>query len=62
LDEKQQQQTWVDMGTAHLDEKGRLVIPARIRQAAFGEQERPKVVIRLNPMGHILLSPMQRRA
>lgn len=59
---QQQQPTWVDMGTAHLDGKGRLVIPALIRATVFPGTEQQELVIRLSPAGHILLSPVRRRA
>lgn len=58
---KQPQPAWVEMGRGQLDEKGRVVIPSLIRQAAFSGQERPEVTFHISPKGHILISPVPRR-
>lgn len=56
---QQQPVPWLEMGRAQLDDKGRMVIPALVRQSAFGDQERPEVSVYLSPRGYILLQPLR---
>lgn len=51
---------WVDMGVGYLDDKGRVVIPARLRHSVFGDSERPEVRFRVYPSGHILITPVRK--